>query len=303
MSYGIEGSTETDNRQRLAAMVVRVSAGLGYFCKVSADQVELSGNGLSGWMLNLENLYRKVAGEPQDQWHALVTDHLSTLLSAIDLATETPLDTDNFEQLRPLIRTRIYPENMQVGFAPVVSRILAPGLVQRVVLDQVNTIVPVTHDHLSRWPVEEPELFDLAEANTRGDGLLEVTDIDNDSGETIIGLHGSSDYASAHIRWLGAYPVAGRWGAAFVVPCEGMIYVHPLNGTDAFVTVGTLAQTAAIAHAQRPNPLSSSVYWWHDEMIHLAAVVEESYESLGLHVSPDFQKVMEDIAEQTDDVP
>ncbi len=191
---------------------------------------------------------------------------------------------------------------MQVGFAPVVSRILAPGLVQRVVLDQVNTIAPITHDHLSRWPIDEPELFLLAEANTRGDGLLEVTDIDNSSREKVIGLYGS-DYTSAHIRWLGAYPVAGRWGAAFVAPYEGVIYIHPLNGPDAFITVGTLAKLAARLHAERPHPLSSSVYWWHDGMIDLAAVVEQSSDALQLHVSPDYQKVMGDISDQTDNAP
>jgi hypothetical protein len=64
VSYGIEGSAKTDERRRLAAMVVRVSAELGYFSDVSSYQVELSGNGISGWVLNLENLYRTpVAGE------------------------------------------------------------------------------------------------------------------------------------------------------------------------------------------------------------------------------------------------
>jgi hypothetical protein len=242
-----------------------------------------------------------VANEPQDQWPALVADHMSTALSGISLAAETPLETDNFAQIRPLIRTRMYSENMGDAGIPVVSRTLAPGLVQRVVLDQVNTIVPVTHDHLSRWPIEGPELFELAEANTRGDGLLKVTDMNNSSGEKIVGLYGSSDYASAHVRWLSAYPVVGRWGSAFVVPCEGSVYIHPLNGTDAFVTLGTLANIAATGHAERPSPVSSSVYRWHDGVIDLAAAIKQSLDGLELHVSPEFQKVMEDIAEQAED--
>jgi hypothetical protein len=303
VSHGIEGSAKTDERRRLAAMVVRVSAELGYFSDVSADQVELSGNGISGWVLNLENLYRKAADEPEDQWLALVTDHMSTALSGIVLAAKPALDTHDFGGMRPLIRTRIYPDHGRDGDSPAVSRTLAPGLVQRVVLDQVNTIAPVTQDHLSRWPIQESELFELAEANTRGDGLLQVSDLNDDAGEKIIGLYGSPDYASAHIRWLAAYPVAGRWGSAFVVPCEGSVYIHPLNGSDAFVAVGTLANVAATAHAERPSPVSSSVYWWHDDLIDLAAVVEQSLDGFALHVSPDFQTVMEEIAEQTGDAP
>jgi hypothetical protein len=49
--------------------------------------------------------------------------------------------------------------------------------------------------------------------------------------------------------------------------------------------------------------VSSSVYWWHDDMIDLAAVVEQSSDGFALHVSPDFQTVMEEIAEQTGDAP
>jgi hypothetical protein len=158
----IEGCAETDEQRRsLIELAVGVAQHHGYSCRIAADQVELSGNGISGWVLDLENLRRRVADEPRDQWPALVVDHMSTVLSGINLAAETPLNTDNFELIRPLIRTRMYPENAQDTHVPIVSRTLAPGLVQRVVLDQVNTIVPVNRDDLARWPIHERELFEL----------------------------------------------------------------------------------------------------------------------------------------------
>ncbi|MFG1792608.1 hypothetical protein [Nocardia sp. NPDC049149] len=290
----------SDASDRLTALVVEIVQNHGYTCTFTADdQLELAGNGKTDWVLNLANLRRTVDQEPPDQWPAMITDHLSTLLAGIDLEAEAPLEFDDFDRMRSLIRTRMYPENMQDAGYPIVSRTLAPGLVQRVVLDQVNTIIPVTYDQLSHWPIAESALFELAEANTRGDGLVEVTDLANDSEENIVGLY-LPDYASAHVRWLDAYPVAGQWGSAFIVPCEGSVYIHPLNGADAYVTVGTLAKLAVTAHAERPSPVSSSVYWWHDGAIDLAAAVIQSLEALELYVSPEFQKVMEDIAEKAD---
>jgi hypothetical protein len=286
-----------DSPDLLSNLVVAEAQNRGYTCTVTAHEVKLSGNGASGWVVNLETLRRKAADEPYSQWPDLVADHLSNLWSHIDLAAEAPLDMGDFERMRALIRTRMYPEEAMhdVG-VPIVSRTLARGLVQRVVLDQVNTVIPVTYDRLSQWPITEPELFELAEANTRGDGLLEVTDLANDSGVKILRLAGSPDYASAHVRWLGTYPVAGQWGSVFVVPCEGLVYLHPVNGGDAYNAVARMANMAVTAHAELPSPVSSSVYWWHDGVIDLAAAVKNPAGRLELYVSPQFQKAMEDVA-------
>jgi hypothetical protein len=83
------------------------------------------------------------------------------------------------------------------------------------------------------------------------------------------------------------------------VPCEGSVYVHPLTGKDILVALGRMARIATRLHAERPSPVSSSVYWWHDGMIALAAATKKSLDRLGLYVSPEFQKVMEDITDQT----
>jgi hypothetical protein len=286
-----------DTPDLLSNLVVAEAQSRGYTCTVAADEIELSGNGASGWVVNLETLRRKAADEPFSQWPDLVADHLSNLWANIELAAESPLSMDDFERMRPLIRTRMYPEEaMPDAGTTIVSRTLAPGLVQRVVIDQVNTIIPVTHDRLPHWPITAPALFQLAEANTRGDGLLEVADLATDSGEKILRLSGSPDYASAHVRWLGEYPVAGQWGSVFVVPCEGLVYLHPVNGSDAYNAVARMANMAVTAHAELPSPVSSSVYWWHDGIIDLAAAVNNPGGRLELYVSPQFQKAMEDIA-------
>jgi hypothetical protein len=53
---------------------------------------------------------------------------------------------------------------------------------------------------------------------------------------------------------------------------------------------------AVTGHAELPSPVSSSVYWWHDGVIDLAAAVNKSLDGLELYVSPQFQKAIEDVA-------
>ncbi|MFQ6394459.1 hypothetical protein ACLMAJ_13460 [Nocardia sp. KC 131] len=287
----------------LVTLVVPIVQHHGYSCTIEGDEVTLSGNGVSDWVLSLSNLRRKVAGEPGDEWPALVADHLSTFFAELELSASAPLDMDDFERIRPLLRTRMYPEDMEDNGFPIVSRTLAPGLAQRVVIDQVNTMITVSRERLSHWGIPEPDLFALAEANTRGDGLLTVAEIfeeDDEDFERILGLYGSSDYASAHVRWLGEYSVGGQWGSAFVVPCEGTVYIHPLDGADAFISVGTLARMAATVYADRPSPVSSSVYWFYDGIIELTAAVNHTDDEFQLYVSAEFQKVMEEIADYAD---
>ncbi|MEV6427626.1 hypothetical protein [Nocardia sp. NPDC051463] len=294
----IEAGHDADSSDLLLTLVETIVQNHGYSCTIESDELLLSG---SDWVLPLDNLRRKVAAEPQDQWPALVADHLTTMFNELDVTTTDPLDMDDFERIRPLLRARMYPEDMADVGIPVVARTLAPGLVQRVVIDQVQTMVAVTSDRLSHWRIQEQDLFQLAEDNTYDDGLLTVEDLEDEDGERIFGLYGSADYASAHVRWRSEYPVIGRWGAAFVVPCEGTVFIHPLDGTDAYVTVGTLAKMAMVTHAQRPSPVSPSVYWWNDGIIELAADVREMGDELELHVSAEFQEVMEQIAEYADD--
>ncbi|MFD0361375.1 hypothetical protein ACFQZZ_07940 [Nocardia sp. GCM10030253] len=293
------GEPAADSSDLLLTLVVAIVQDHGYSCTIESDTVMLSGSGVSDWELSLDNLRRKVAPEPEDQWPALVADHLSTMFAELDVTATAPLDMADLDRIRPLLRARMYPEDMEDVGIPVVSRTLAPGLAQRVVIDQVNTMVSVTYDRLSHWRIQEQDLFEIAEDNTHDDGLLTVEDLEVED-ERILGLYGSADYASAHARWLGEYPVVGRWGAAFVVPCEGTVFIHPLDGMDAYVSVGTLANMAMVTHAERPSPVSPSVYWWHDGIIELAADVRKSGDELELHVSAEFQEVMEQIAEYAD---
>lgn len=285
-----------DSLDLLRALVIETLEPRGYSGAVASDHIVISGNGVSDWELSLENLRRKTMDVPRDQWPAIVGDHLGSMFAHFSASEEMPLDRTDFAQMRALVRTRMYPADMQDHGIPLVARMLAPGLAQRAVIDEVNTVMQITGEMLSAWPIEEDELFELAEANTRADGLLDVEEFDPDEAEQIYALFGNGDYASAHIRWLPEYPVVGQWGTAFVVPNEGMIYAHPLNGSIVFQALGTLARLALAGYDNRPSPISQSVYWYHDGTIEVAVTVVMADGELQLHVEPEFQPVMEAIA-------
>lgn len=273
----------------LLSLAVAAAHQLGYSCQVGdADDVMLSGPA-GHVMVGLTNLRRMAADEPPDQWPALVADYLSTGL--VDLEVDhDPLDTGDFAMMRGLIRTRLY--SGEGGAPDVVCREVAPGLIQRVLIDQVHTMAPVTYPMLGEWPIEEADLFALAEQNTRADGPLEVIthqiDTPTADGVEITMLCGISDYITAHARWLGEYPVVGPAGSVFAVPSQRHIYAHPVAGLDVVRATTVLAQVAVLDYTQRPWPVSQDVYWWHDGTIELAAATEHTGDALCIYPSDNF---------------
>ncbi|WP_433679576.1 hypothetical protein [Nocardia sp. CA-119907] len=280
----------------LLSLAVAAAHQLGYSCRVAnADDVMLSGPA-GDVMVGLTNLRRMAADEPPDQWPALVADYLSTGLVDLEIDRD-PLDTGNFAMMRGLIRTRLY--SGQGGTPDVVHREVAPGLVQRVLIDQVHTMAPITYPMLRQWPIDECDLFILAEQNTRADGPLEAIthriDAPMSDGVEITMLSGISDYITAHARWLDEYPVVGPAGSVFAVPSQRQIYAHPVANLDVVRATTVLAQVAVLDYAQRPWPVSQDVYWWHDRTIELAATTEHTGEALCIYPSDSFLSALNEL--------
>ena len=121
----------------LDSLVVLVAESHGYGCRpVQNDAMLLDGpQRLHIGMRNLRQLARLV---PKDDWPALVADHVSTIVTAI----EEPLDLSNFELAKHLLRTRIYPAEADNGI--LAARPFAPGLIEAVVVDTPTTVRTVT---------------------------------------------------------------------------------------------------------------------------------------------------------------
>ncbi|MFG3521987.1 hypothetical protein ACGF5S_17065 [Nocardia nova] len=262
---------------QLLQLLWTVARSRGYTCqRTGPDTVEVDGR--RSFTLVPSHLRRLVATYPPHQWPTVVAEHLDTIAVTIAADRDDPLDYTDFAVMRHLVRTRLY------GTVPIgtngVRRIIAPGLIQRVVIDRIHSATHVTYDMLAQWPIGEWELFDLAESNVRTDGGVHIKHDSFDGvpmAEEIapIALLTGPEYLTAHTRWLGDHPVTGPRGAVLTMPSKESIYAYPVTGIEVVKAITVLARLAAL-HTEDPWPINQSVYWWRNGHLDLAATTRRT---------------------------
>ncbi|MDL4777108.1 MULTISPECIES: hypothetical protein [Thermomonosporaceae] len=294
MSGGRHARPDPWDDGTLGSLLVLVAESLGYTCRrMPGDVMLLEGaNRLHVSMRLLGQLARLV---PRDDWPALVSDHVTTIVTAI----EEPLDLSDFELAQHLLRTRIYPAEADNGV--LAARPFAPGLIEVVVVDTPTTVRTVTNEEMDGWPVSGDALFMLGRANVRADGPLQSDDQDL-SGVRVSVLHGWTFYAVTHLAWLEEYLSIGPHGALVVAPNRSLIIAHPLRPADASPRVRYRAAVAAArelqaqahrAYEDGPGSLSPHLYWWRGGELTL---LEPRYEGDAMVLPEDFASVLTTLA-------
>lgn len=269
----------------LDTFVVLVAESLGYTCRrVPGDVMLLEGaNRLHVSMRNLRQLARLV---PRDDWPALVSDHITTIITA----TEEPLDLSDFELAQHLLRTRIYPAEADNGI--LAARPFAPGLIEAVVVDTPTTVRTVTIDEMDGWPVSGDALFMLGRDNVRGDGPLQVDEQDH-GGVRLSVLHGWTFYAATHLAWLERYIDMSPYGALVIVPNRSLIMAYTIReraGYAQVIDAATELQAQAWqAYDEGPGSLSPHLFWWRAGVLTL---LETRYHGDSLVLPRDFLAVL-----------
>ncbi|WP_147403850.1 hypothetical protein [Nocardia panacis] len=179
---------------------------------------------------------------------------------------------------RGLLRLRL-----AAAGGPAVHRMVAPGLVEVLTLAPLGRAV--TPELLAEWEIGVEEALASAEANSGAESLELGWE---GRGETDLAVLTGSEFAGAHIRRLEHYPVIGQHGALFVAAGAGELYAHPLCGPDSEVVLdalGTIACSAAI---------TSSVFWWQDRVIRLAATTATRADgSVEVRPTPELRSVLD----------
>lgn len=260
----------SDPASELLKLVVgEVALRHGYASAEFGDEVVLSGP--HRVVLTLPRLQRRVARAPQQLWPTLVGDQLELQLAELSTAQA---ELACFRVARPLLRTWLSSVHA-TGLTDDVRRLVAPGLLQRLLIDHGDLLTPVTYDRARDWDISEFELFEIAEANTGAEEVLELmaADIEGVDEANVQMLYGATDYVSAHVRWLDRYPVLGPWGALVVLPGRTHILAHPINGRNVLAAATVLAQLLVASEAHS-HPLSRIVYWWRNRFtIEVAATL------------------------------
>ncbi|WP_030167652.1 hypothetical protein [Spirillospora albida] len=274
----------------LDSLLVLVAESLGYACRpVPGDVVLLEGaNRLHISMRNLRQLARLV---PRDDWPALVSDHVTTVVTAI----EEPLDLSDFDLAQHLLRTRIYPAEADNG--ALAARPFAPGLIEAVVVDTPTTVRTVTTAEMRGWPVSGDALFMIGRSNVRADGPLQADEQDL-GGVRVSILHGWTFYAATHLAWLEEYLPLGPYGALVIAPSRSMIVAHPLRYPmvdpraryrAAVAAAHELQAQAHRGYEEGPGSLSPHLYWWRAGEL---TVLETRYEDGALILPREFASVL-----------
>lgn len=280
----------------LISLVTVAAEHMGYSCRATEPgEVQLVGpRGGGPHLLWLDSLRRRLNEQPFDQWPALIADHVETFLAQVDQDYTDPLDTDEFTTVRGLLKTRFASSDTIAGI-DIAGQYVAPGIIQVVVLEQLRTAEAVTSDQLAHWAIDTTELFEVAEANTRAADRLEIEWRNYNNAHFAI-LSGS-DFASAHSKWLGDYPVIGTYGALFVISHEGNLYAHPVVGPNARTAMILLGKVAANTYRSEPRPISPAVYWWRDGAISLAAITEiDPDHNVEVRPTPEFEALLTSLA-------
>ncbi|MQY08583.1 hypothetical protein [Actinomadura macrotermitis] len=246
----------------LDSLLVLVAESLGYSCRALPGDVMLL-EGATRLHVSMRNLRQLARLVPRDDWPALVSDHVTTIVTAI----EEPLDLSDFELAQHLLRTRIYPAEADNGV--LAARPFAAGLIEVVVVDTPTTVRTVTVEEMHGWPVSGDALFMLGRSNVRADGSLEHTEQDL-AGVRVSVLHGWTFYAVTHLAWLEEYLPIGPYGALVIAPNRSLIVAHALRPEGdprarhraAVAAAGELQAHAHRAYEDGPGSLSPHLYWW-----------------------------------------
>ncbi|MFP3965571.1 hypothetical protein SMC26_24905 [Actinomadura fulvescens] len=283
----------------LLALLVTVVEHHGYECKIiSGDEVEITRAGRDGPLhMWLTNLRQWVAREPREEWAAIVSDFVGSLIATTEVDEEDQLDLEDYGLIRPLLRTRLYADDFQPGPEEIVWRPVAPGLIEILVVDRPTSLMLVRVDIAEAWPVSADEAFRAAYDNVRRDGPLEV-ESELFDGVRLSTLHGDTAYVTAHAVWVGDYPVTGPEGVLVTVPVQGLIHAAPIRGMEVLNAMNLLIKIAWSGFQEGPRSISPNVYWWRENTpLLLAGAVEPGDDSLNVKITPEFQDLLERLAQ------
>ncbi|MFI0353701.1 hypothetical protein [Actinomadura sp. 9N407] len=274
----------------LDSLLVLVAESLGYSARpVDPDSMLLEGASLVPVSMRLLRQLARLV--PRDDWPALVSDHVTTIITAM----EEPLDLSDFDLAQHLLRTRIYPAEADNGI--LAARPFAPGLIEVVVVDTPTTVRTVTTDEMAGWPVSGDALFMLGRANVRADGPLQMDEQDV-GGVRMAVLHGWTFYAVTHLAWLEEYLPIGPYGALVIAPNRSLIVAHPIQPVGGGPRARYRAAAAAArelqgqayhAYEDGPGSLSPYLYWWRGGELTL---LETRYEDDALVLPAELASVL-----------
>ncbi|GAA1089077.1 hypothetical protein [Nocardiopsis metallicus] len=161
------------------------------------------------------------------------------------------------------LRVRLYPVNAfpEGVLDKLLSRQIAPGLWQTVVVDSPETLQPLSRVHHERSGRPDGEVFAEAVAGALGEAV-EVSEHGLD-GTEVVHIGAQHPYVAAHAHALDRYVGESPYGSLVAFPVPEVILAHPLGKGHPIAAMDHLQELAARFTGDAEKPISPQLYWWH----------------------------------------
>ncbi len=212
-------------------------------------------------VVGLATLAQICRARPRDAWAAAIRHQF-------DVAFETKLDRTPGELAkdwllaRDAVKLRLHLAN-SLPKVPLVTWEIAAGLVAVLTFDLPNSVVSVRLEDREKWDVSDEEIYAVALANVRGDGLLPGGTVDVGEGSSILVLEGHETFFGAsHALFLDEYlGERGRYGAVISVPHRHVVLYHPIRDIRVVRALEAMFVTTASMYSEGPGAISPDLYW------------------------------------------
>ncbi|UBU17980.1 hypothetical protein [Nonomuraea gerenzanensis] len=185
----------------------------------------------------------------------------------------------------PDLRVRLYPEEALGDMAgALVARRLAPGLMETVVIDYPDSIVPLDRSRLGGR--QEQAVF--------GAALLHSIDKEPHYAESatvhgvpVTHVGGAHRYVGAHVHVLRRHVGQAPRGALVSFPLPEYLLVHEIGDVHLFAAMEAMQELSQRLFDSGDKPVSPRLYWWRP------GAYEEQPESQALYGAdvPDLRPV------------
>ncbi|WP_304455413.1 hypothetical protein [Nocardiopsis sp. YSL2] len=161
------------------------------------------------------------------------------------------------------LRVRLYPVSAfpEGVLEQLVSREIAPGLWQTVVVDSPESLQPLSRKAHEDSGRSDAEVFAAAVASSLADPV-EVSEHDI-NGTRLVHIGGQHPYAAANVHDLDRHLGEAPHGALVVLPVPEVLIAHPLGQSHPIAAMENLREVAQRFAADAEKPISTQLYWWH----------------------------------------
>jgi hypothetical protein len=212
----------------------------------------------------LAELALKCGATGREHYAREVAQYLQRVVGASAKHEEPPA---SFEEVRPLLKVRVYTEeSLAESAAKVIARPAAPGLTAIVVYDFPLMVVSVVPDHLEQWNVSPDEAFRIGVANT-GRAEIEREPFRIGAAATGFLLINQSGFGASQIFHLQSYLSATELGALVGFPNRHLLVCYPIQLATVLEALRELVPLVGAFYHDPPggderNKLSLDLYWW-----------------------------------------